>query len=250
MKTLAGKVAIVTGASKGIGAGIARALGAAGASVVVNYASSREGADAVVAAIAAQGGRAIAVQGDMAKAADVRRLFDAAREAYGKLDILVNNAGVYRFGPLEEIEEAEFHREFNINVLGPVLAIQEAVKDFGDRGGSIINISSVASTSPPPGSLIYSATKAALDSITMQLARELGPRQIRVNSILPGPIDTEGVRDAGLVGTEAEQQLVDKTPMGRIGQPDDVAQVAVFLASDAARWVTGERIAASGGMRP
>jgi 3-oxoacyl-[acyl-carrier protein] reductase len=247
---LQGKVAIVTGASKGIGAAIAAALGAAGAAVVVNYATARESAEAVVDTIVGQAGRAMAVQGDMAQAEDVRQLFAAAHQAYGRLDILINNAGVYQFEPLEQVTEAEFHREFNLNVLGPILAIQEAVKQFGDEGGNIVNVSSVASTNPALDALVYTATKAALDGVTMQLARQLGPRKIRVNSVLPGPIDTEGVRRVGMVGTEVEQRLLANTPMGRIGLPDDVAKVVLFLVSDAAGWVTGQKLGIDGGFRP
>lgn len=249
MGELEGKVAIVTGASKGIGAAIAKGLGAAGAAVVVNYASSREGADRVVAEITGKGGRAIAVQGDVAKAADVRRLFEETQRAFGALDVLVNNAGVYQLEPIESVVEDAFHRQFNTNVLGPILAIQEAVKHFGPKGGSVINISSVASTSAPPNSVVYSATKGALDTVTQVLAKELGPRRIRVNTIAPGGVETEGVHAAGLIGSDFEKQVVAGTPLGRFGQPEDIAGVAVFLASDAAGWVTGERIGASGGFR-
>ena len=249
MGELEGKVAIVTGASKGIGAAIAKGLGAAGAAVVVNYASSREGADRVVAEISGKGGRAIAVQGDVAKAADVRRLFEETQRAFGTLDVLVNNAGVYQLEPIESVVEDAFHRQFNTNVLGPILAIQEAVKHFGPKGGSVINISSVASTSAPPNSVVYSATKGALDTVTRVLATELGPRRIRVNTIAPGGVETEGVHAAGLIGSDFEKQVVAGTPLGRFGQPEDIAGVAVFLASDAAGWVTGERISASGGFR-
>jgi len=249
MGELEGKVAIVTGASKGIGAAIAKGLGAAGAAVVVNYASSREGADRVVAAITGKGGRAIAVQGDVAKTADVRRLFEETQRAFGALDVLVNNAGVYQLEPIESVVEDAFHRQFNTNVLGPILAIQEAVKHFGPKGGSVINISSVASTSAPPNSVVYSATKGALDTVTWVLAKELGPRRIRVNTIAPGGVETEGVHAAGLIGSDFEKQIVAGTPLGRLGQPEDIAGVAVFLASDAAGWVTGERISASGGFR-
>ena len=249
MSELDGKVAIVTGASKGIGAAIAKGLGAAGAAVVVNYASSREGADRVVAEITGKGGRAIAVQGDVAKAADVRRLFEETQRAFGALDVLVNNAGVYQLEPIESVVEDAFHRQFNTNVLGPILAIQEAVKHFGPKGGSVINISSVASTSAPPNSVVYSATKGALDAVTRVLAKELGPRRIRVNTIAPGGVETEGVHAAGLIGSDFEKQIVAGTPLGRFGQPEDIAGVAVFLASDAAGWVTGERIGASGGFR-
>jgi 3-oxoacyl-[acyl-carrier protein] reductase len=249
MGELEGKVAIVTGASKGIGAAIAKGLGAAGAAVVVNYASSREGADRVVAEITGRGGRAVAMQGDVAKAADVRRLFEETQRAFGRLDVLVNNAGVYQLEPIESVVEDAFHRQFNTNVLGPILAIQEAVKHFGPKGGSVINISSVASTSAPPNSVVYSATKGALDTVTRVLAKELGPRRIRVNTIAPGGVETEGVHAAGLMGSDFEKQVVAGTPLGRFGQPEDIAGVAVFLASDAAGWVTGERISASGGFR-
>ena len=249
MGELEGKVAIVTGASKGIGAAIAKGLGAAGAAVVVNYASSREGADRVVAEITGRGGRAVAVQGDVAKAADVRRLFEETQRAFGTLDVLVNNAGVYQLEPIESVVEDAFHRQFNTNVLGPILAIREAVKHFGPKGGSVINISSVASTSAPPNSVVYSATKGALDTVTRVLAKELGPRRIRVNTIAPGGVETEGVHAAGLMGSDFEKQVVAGTPLGRFGQPEDIAGVAVFLASDAAGWVTGERISASGGFR-
>jgi len=249
MGELEGKVAIVTGASKGIGAAIAKGLGAAGAKVIVNYASSREGADRVVAEITGKGGRAVAVQGDVAKAADVRRLFEETQRAFGTLDVLVNNAGVYQLEPIESVVEDAFHRQFNTNVLGPILAIQEAVKHFGPKGGSVINISSVASTAAPPNSVVYSATKGALDTVTRVLAKELGPRRIRVNTIAPGGVETEGVHAAGLIGSDFEKQVVAGTPLGRFGQPEDIAGVAVFLASDAAGWVTGERISASGGFR-
>jgi len=248
MQTLTGKVAVVTGASKGIGAGIARALGAEGAAVVVNYASDQEGADRVVRAIVAEGGRAVAVQGDVAKIEDIRRLFAETKRAFGGLDVLVNNAGVFRFDSIEEVTEQEFHREFNINVLGSILAIQEGLKYFGPAGGSIINVSSVASTNPAPQSVVYSSTKAALDSVTRVLAAELGPRQIRVNSVNPGATETEGANDLGVFGTEFGQRLLSDTPLGRFGQPRDIAPAVVFLASDAAHWVTGESIRVSGGL--
>src|SRR6476620_10533646 len=249
MSRLEGKVALVTGASKGIGAGNAKGLAAAGASVAVNYASDRGGAEAVVAAITASGGRAIAVPGDVSRSADVARLFVETKEAYGALDVLVNNAAVYKFGPLEATTEEEFHREFNTNVLGPLLMIREAVKYFGPRGGSIINIGSMASQLTPPNLSIYTATKSALDAITRVLAKELGPRQIRVNSINPGATATEGARAAGVigVGSDYEKQLLAMTPLGRIGQPSDIAPTAVFLASDESGWLTGERICATGG---
>ena len=251
MLRLDGKVALVTGASKGIGAGIAKGLAAAGASVAVNYASDRDSAEAVVSAITASGGRAIVVAGDVSKPADVARLFVETKAAYGALDVLVNNAAVYQLGPLEAITEEEFHREFNTNVLGPLLMIREAVKYFGPRGGSIINIGSMASQLTPPNLSIYTATKGALDAITRVLAKELGPRQIRVNSINPGATATEGARAAGVigVGSDFEKQMIAMTPLGRIGQPSDIAPVAVFLASDESGWLTGEIILASGGQR-
>jgi 3-oxoacyl-[acyl-carrier protein] reductase len=249
MSDLNGKVAVVTGASKGIGAGIAKSLGAAGAAVVVNYASSKEGADRVVADIKISGGKAIAVKGDVAKAADVERLFDETRKAFGKVDVLVNNAGVYKFDPIEQVTEDEFHRQFNTNVLGTLLATREAVKHFGNNGGSVINISSVASTDAVPTSSIYSATKGAVDTLTRVLAAELGPRNIRVNVIAPGGVETEGVHALGIIGSDFEKQMIGKTPLGRLGQPDDIARVAVFLASDDSAWMTGERLAAAGGYR-
>jgi 3-oxoacyl-[acyl-carrier protein] reductase len=249
MSRLTGKVAVVTGASKGIGAGIAKSLGAAGAAVVVNYASDKAGADKVVAEIVFRDGKAVAVQADVSKATDVRRLFQETRKAFGTLDILVNNAGVYALDPVEAATEAEFHREFNTNVLGPILAVQEALKVFGPGGGSVINISSEASEHPVPGSLVYSATKAALDSTTRSLALELGPRKIRVNTIAPGGVETEGTSRMGIIGSEFQKQMIARTSLGRFGQPDDIARVAVFLASEDAQWVTGERIAASGGWR-
>jgi len=249
MSRLQGKIAVVTGASKGIGAGIARALAAEGAAVVVNYASDAAGAGRVVADIAAKGGKAVAVQGDVAKSADVKRLFRETRQAFGAADILVNNAGVFNFMPLEDIGEEEFHRQFNINVLGTVLASQEAAKNFGNKGGSIINLSSVVSVNPPPNSTIYSATKAAVDNITLSLAAELGPRNIRVNAVAPGPVDTEGFNTAGFAGSDFEKEAVAKTPLGRVGHAGDIAAVAVFLASDESAWLTGERLQASGGLR-
>jgi len=247
--SLSGKVAIVTGASKGIGAAIAKGLADAGASVVVNYSSSRVGAERVVAEIEKAGGKAVALHGSVAKAAEVKRLFVEAHEAYGRLDILVNNAGVYAFHPIEDVTEAEFHREFDTNVLGPILATQEAVKRFGAEGGSVINISSVASTKGLAGATVYGATKAALDQITRNHAIELAPRKIRVNTIAPGGVETEGTHSAGIIGSDFEKQMVADTPLGRLGQPDDIAGVAVFLASDAAGWITGERIAVAGGFR-
>jgi 3-oxoacyl-[acyl-carrier protein] reductase len=247
MSRLKGKVAIVTGASKGIGAGIAKGLGAEGASVVVNYSSSKEGADLVVAQIKDKGGKAIAVQGDMSKAGDVTRLFDETRKAYGTVDVLVNNAGVYKFDAIEAVTETEFHRVFNTNVLGPILAIREAVKHFGTKGGSVINVSSVASEIAVPNSVVYSATKGAVDSVTRVLAQELGSRNIRVNTLAPGGVETEGTHTAGVIGSDFEKQMVAKTALGRLGQPEDISKVAVFLASDESSWMTGERIVASGG---
>jgi len=248
MSRLKGKVAIVTGASKGIGAGIAKAYAAEGAAVVVNYASARDGADRVVAEIEAAGGKAIAVQGDVSKADDVRRLFAASKEAFGALDVLVNNAGVFQFDPLEAVTEEEFHREFNINVLGLLLATQESLKHFRAEGGSVINISSIASTAPVQNSVVYSATKGAVDTITRALAKELGGRKIRVNAIAPGGVETEGVHRVGVIGSDFQKQMIAQTPLGRFGQPDDIARVAVFLASDDAAWLTGERVTASGGL--
>lgn len=249
MKDLKGKVAVVTGASKGIGASIAKALGAAGAAVAVNYASGKEGADRVVAEITGKGGKALAVQGDVSKAADVQRLFKETKKAFGALDVLVNNAGVYKFEPIEAATETEFHRQFNTNVLGLILATQEAVKHFGPEGGSVINIGSVASEDTPPMSVVYSATKGAVDAITGVLAKELGPRKIRVNSINPGGVETEGTHTAGIVGSDFAKQLVTRTALGRFGQPEDIAPVAVFLASPDSGWLTGEIIRASGGFQ-
>jgi 3-oxoacyl-[acyl-carrier protein] reductase len=249
MGKLSGKVAIVTGASKGIGAGIARALGAAGAAVVVNYAGSKEGAERVVAEIVAKDGKAIAVQADVSKAADVQRLFAETLKAFGAPSILVNNAGVYEFAPIEQVEEQAYHRMFDINVLGPLLATREAVKHFGSDGGSVINISSVVSFARIPNAAVYSATKGALDTITRVLAVELGPKRIRVNSINPGPVETEGTHTAGIIGSDLERHAVSQTPLGRIAQPDDIAHVALFLASAESGWLTGEVIAASGGFR-
>ena len=249
MSDLKGKVAVVTGASKGIGAAIAKGLSAAGAAVVVNYSSSKEGADRVVADINANGGKAIAVKGDVAKAADMRRLFDETEKAFGTIDVLVNNAGVYTSSlPLEDITEDEFHREFNINVLGTILATKEAVKHFGPNGGSVINISSIASAGEPTAA-IYSGTKGAVDAITRGLAAELGPRKIRVNAIAPGGVETEGTHSGGIMGSDFEKAMIASTPLGRFGQPDDIARVAVFLASEDSAWLTGERLTASGGYR-
>ena len=249
MKKLAGKVAVVTGASKGIGAAIAKEYAAHGASVVVNYSSSKEGADRVVQEIIALDGKAIAVQADVAKSADVKRLFAETKKAFGRLDILVNNAGIYAFAPIEEVTEEEFHRQFNTNVLGLLLSTGEAVKYFDAKGGSIINISSVISTSPLPGSSVYAGTKGAVDTISIGLARELAGRNIRVNNIAPGGVETEGTVAAGVIGSDMEKQFIAQTPLGRIGQPRDIATIALFLASDDAGWVTGERIQGSGGLR-
>ena len=249
MGKLEGKVAIVTGASKGIGASIATHLAGSGAAVVVNYASSKEGADRVVGEIEGKGGRAVAVQADMAKADDVERLFSDAKTAFGRLDIVVNNAGVYEFMPLEQVTEAHFHRQFDVNVLGLLLAAKEAVKHFGADGGSIVNISSVASTAAPPNASVYSATKAAVDAVTRSLAKELGPRRIRVNAINPGMVETEGLRTAGMEEGDFRKQVEAQTPLGRIGRPQDIAPAAVFLASEDAAWITGETLHISGGMR-
>jgi len=247
-KKLVGKVAVVTGASKGIGAGIARELAAQGAAVVVNYASSKEGADQVVNEITAHGGKAIAVQGDVAKTEDIERLFAEANNAFGRLDILVNNAGVYRFAPVEEVTEDEFHREFNTNVLGLILATREAVKYFGDDGGSVVNIGSTITSLNPPTSVVYAATKGAVSTITRVLAKELGPKKIRVNSINPGGVETEGFHTLGLAGGDFEKQMIAQTPLGRLGQPQDIAPVAAFLASPDSGWITGEILQAAGGL--
>ncbi len=249
MKKLTGKVAIVTGASKGIGAAIAKEYAANGASVVVNYSSSKEDADKVVKEIIAKDGKAIAVQGSVAKADDVKRIFEEAKKAFGKLDVLVNNAGIFKFTSLEDATEEEFHRQFNTNVLGSLLTARESLKYFSSEGGSIINISSVVSTSPMPGTAIYAATKGAVDTMTIGLARELAGRKIRVNNIAPGGVNTEGAQALGMIGSDMETHIVSQTPLGRIGQPQDIAKIAVFLASDDAGWVTGERIQGSGGFR-
>jgi 3-oxoacyl-[acyl-carrier protein] reductase len=245
---LAGKVAVVTGASKGIGAGIARALGAEGASVVVNYASDRAGAEKTAAAILEAGGRAVAVQGDVSRAADVRRLFAEGEKAFGKLDILVNNAGVFAFAPIGDVTEAEFQRQFGTNVWGLLQTTREALPHLRD-GGSVINISSIVSRMGIPGSSVYAATKGAVDTITQVLASELGPRRIRVNAINPGLTESEGTHAAGFIGSDFQKNSQDNNPLGRIGQPEDIARVAVFLASDESGWLTGERISASGGSR-
>ena len=249
MGKLNGKVAVVTGAAKGIGASIAKALAGAGAAVVVNYVSSREDAERVVQEIVAREGKALAVQADVAKRDDVRRLFAETVKSFGALHILVNNAGVYHFDALDAVTETEFQRQFDTNVLGPILAIQEAQKHFGAEGGNVINIGSVVSLNRTPTSVVYSATKSALDSITRVLAVELGPKKIRVNSINPGGVETEGLRSAGVVGSDFQRAIIAATPLGRFGAPDDIAKVAVFLASADAGWITGEVIAVSGGFR-
>jgi len=249
MKKLENKVAVITGASKGIGAGIAKHLAASVASVVVNYASDKAGADKVVAGITADGGKAIAVQGSVSNEADVTRLFDETAKAFGVVDILVNNAGVYKFGAIEEINAEDFHNQFNTNVFGLLLATSGAVKNFSANGGSIINIGSAVSNIAPPGSSIYTATKGAVDAITHVLAKELSGKKIRVNSINPGMVETEGTHTAGFIGSDFSAEMVRTTPLGRLGQPDDIADVAVFLASEDSRWLTGEILLASGGVR-
>lgn len=246
---LEGKVAVVTGASKGIGAEIARQLAAAGAAVVVNYASSKSGADKVVADIAAKGGKAVAVQADVAKEVDIRRLFAEAKKAFGRVDILVNNAGIYEFSPLEAVTVEHFNKQFNLNVLGLLLTTQEAVKHFGAGGGSVINISSVVATAAPPFTSVYSGTKAAVDAITKSLAKELGPKKVRVNSINPGMVETEGTHAQGIPDSDFRKQVESQTPLGRIGQPDDIAPAVVFLASDDSKWITGETWHVAGGFR-
>ncbi|GAB3344279.1 glucose 1-dehydrogenase [Marilutibacter aestuarii] len=248
MSKLKGKVALVTGASKGIGAGIASALAAEGASVVVNYASSQAGADAVVARIAEAGGQAVAVRGDVSRREDAEALVAAAIEHFGRLDILVNNSGVYEFAALDEIDEAHFRRQFDVNVLGLLWTTQAAGKHLGE-GASIINIGSVVTRAVPPGSAVYTATKGAVDAITGVLSRELGPRGIRVNALNPGMVETEGTHSGGIIGSDMAADVVAQTPLGRVGQPDDIASIAVFLASDEAKWLTGERIYAGGGVR-
>jgi 3-oxoacyl-[acyl-carrier protein] reductase len=246
---LQGKVAIVTGASKGIGASIARHLADEGAAVVVNYASSKEGADRVVAEITRHGGKAVAVQANVAKPAEIARLFSETKQVFGRLDILVNNAGTYEFSPLEDVTEEQFHKHFDLNVLGLLLASKEAVRHFGSAGGSIINISSIASTLTPPNASVYNATKAAVDAITRTLAKELGPRNIRVNAINPGMVETEGFRAGGFEEGDFRKQVEAQTPLGRIGQPQDIAPAAVFLASPEAAWITGETLLIAGGLR-
>src|SRR5260370_11728881 len=248
-KRLTGKVGIVTGARKGSGVGILKKLAAEGAVVVVNFASSKEGADQVVNEITADGGKAIGVQGDVAKTEDIERLFAEANKAFGRLDILVNNAGVYRFTPLEEVTEDEFHREFNTNVLGLILATREAVKYFGNDGGSVVNIRSTITSLNPPTTVVYAATKGAVSTITRVLAKELGPKKIRVNSINPGGVETEGFHTLGFAGSDFEKQMIAQTPLGRLGQPQDIAPVAAFLASPDSGWITGEIVQVAGGLR-
>jgi 3-oxoacyl-[acyl-carrier protein] reductase len=249
MSKLTGKVAVVTGASKGIGASIAEHFGAAGASVVVNYSSSKAGADAVVAKITAKGGKAIAVQGDVSKQEDITRLFAETKKAYGKLDVLVNNAGIYDFKPLEDITAEHFHKQFNLNVLGLLLTTQEAVKLIGPEGGSIINISSIVGQMPAATGSVYSATKAAVDSLAASLSQELGPKKIRVNSLNPGMVETEGLHAVGFAGSDYQKHIEATTPLGRIAQPEDIATAAVFFASDDAGWVTGQTLMLAGGKR-
>ncbi|ALF52733.1 oxidoreductase [Nostoc piscinale CENA21] len=249
MTKLDGKIAVVTGASKGIGASIAKHLAAEGAGVVVNYASSQEAANRVVDEIVSNGGKAIALQANVAKKAEIEHLFAQTQQTFGRLDILVNNAGIYEFSPLENITEEHFHKQFDLNVLGLILASQQAIKHFGSTGGSIINISSLVSTFTPANASIYSATKAAVDAITKSLAKELGPRQIRVNSINPGMVETEGTHTAGITEGEGRQQIEAQTPLGRIGQPQDIAPAVVFLASADSAWITGETLYIAGGLR-
>ena len=248
MSKLKDQVAVVTGASKGIGAGIAKALAAEGASVVVNYSSSKAGADKVVADIVKSGGKAVAVQGDVSKQADITRLFAETKKAYGRLDILVNNAGIYDFAPIEAVTEDSFHKQFNLNVLGLLLSTKEALKFFGDKGGSVINISSAISTLTPPNTSVYTATKGAVDVITRSHSKELGPRKIRVNAINPGMIETEGVHAAGFAEGDFRKWVETQAPLGRIGQTDDISPTAVYLASSDSKYMTGETLAVSGGM--
>ena len=248
MSKFNGKVAVVTGASKGIGAAIAKSLAAEGASVVVNYASSKEGAEKVVASITAEGGKAVAVKGDVSKVEGAQAIIDAAIKNYGRLDVLVNNSGVYDFAPIEQVTEEHYRKIFDVNVLGVLLTTQAAVKHLGE-GGSIINIGSLVSRIVPPNSSVYSGTKAAVDAITGVLSRELGGRKIRVNALNPGLIETEGTHSAGFIGSDFEKDAVAQTPLGRRGQPKDIASIAVFLASDDSAWLTGEQIFAGGGFR-
>ena len=249
MSRLERKVAVVTGASKGIGASIAEHLAAEGASVVVNYASSKSGAETVVARIREKGGNAVAIQADVSKAEDIKRLFSQAKEAYGALDILVNNAGIYEFSPLASVTAEHFHKQFNLNVLGLLLSTQEAVKHFGPAGGSIINISSIVGQMPVQNASVYSATKAAVDALTVALSQELGPKKIRVNSLNPGMVETEGLHAGGLAEGDFRKMLESQTPLGRIAQPADIGRAAIFFASDEAGWVTGQTLILSGGQR-
>ena len=248
-KKLSGKVAIVTGASKGIGASIAKHLAEAGASVVVNYSSSKKDADKVVSEITGSGGKAVAIQANLSNKNDIERLFAESKKELGSLDILVNNAGIYGFAPVEEITEEQFHSMFNLNVLGLILASQQAVKYFPASGGNIINIGSVVATLTPPNAAVYSATKAAVDAVTTTLATELGSRKIRVNSINPGMVETEGTRSSGIDASDMRKQVEATTPLGRIGQPDDIGTVAVFLASPDSGWITGQKLIVAGGYR-
>ena len=248
-KKLSGKVAVVTGASKGIGASIAKHLASEGAAVVVNYASSKQGADQVVNEITSQGGNAVAVGANVARQGEIERLFAETKAAFGRVDILVNNAGIYEFAPLEEITEAHFRKHFDLNVLGLLLCTQEAVKAFGSEGGNIINVSSVVSTFTPPGTSVYTATKASVDAITKVLAKELGPRKIRINSVNPGMVETEGTHAAGITGGDFRKQIEAQTPLGRIGQPEDIGRAVVFLASADSAWISGESLVISGGLR-
>jgi 3-oxoacyl-[acyl-carrier protein] reductase len=248
MSKLTGKVAVVTGASKGIGAAIAKTLAAHGAAVVVNYVSSKAGADVVVEAVTSAGGRAVAVQGDVSKSAEAKGLIEAAIAAFGRLDILVNNSGVYEFGPLETITETQFRKMFDVNVLGLLLVTQAAAAHLGE-GGSIINIGSGVTAITPPQTAVYTASKGAVDVVTGVLAKELGPRKIRVNSVNPSLTETEGTHSAGMLASEFEAGIIAQTPLGRLGQPQDIADVVAFVASDDARWLTGERILAGGGLR-
>ena len=249
MKKLENKVAIVTGASKGIGSAIAKALAAEGAAVVVNYSSDKTGAERVVAEITADGGKGVAIQANVSQPDQVDRLFQESTKTLGAADILVNNAGIYAFNAIEQVTVEEFKRQFDTNVLGVLLVTKAAVNAFGDRGGSIINIGSTVSRITPPNSSIYTATKGAVDSITQVLSKELGARNIRVNSINPGMVETEGSHTAGFIGGDMQKQIVGMTPLGRIGVPTDIAPVAVFLASDDSKWMTGETILVSGGVR-
>lgn len=249
MSKLSEKVAVVTGASKGIGTAIAKAFAAEGARVVVNYASDKAGAEKAVQEIESKGGKAIAVQADVSKSEDVKKLFQETKQAFGKVDVLVNNAGIYQFDPLENITEGEFHRQFNTNVLGLILSTQEAVKHFPDKGGSVINVGSVITSSPLPGSAIYAGTKGAVDVITQVLAKELASKNIRVNSVNPGAVETEGAHRLGFIGSEVINNVIAQTPLNRLGQPEDIAPVAVFLASEDSGWLTGETLLASGGFK-